>query len=406
MTTFLYILELLVYSFFAATVAYTLFFSIAGHFKGSQPKTDANIFHRVAILIPAYKEDSVITGAAKSMLLLDYPKLRYEVYVIADQLKSSTIETLKRLDIHVVEVSFEKSTKTKSLNHCLSLMDRSAFDMILISDADNVLERSFLKNVNNAFAQGHRAIQGRRVAKNAETNMAVLDGASEAINNHIFRQGPSNLGLSASLIGSAMAFSTKDVTDALASIQAVGGFDKVLQLGIIEKGNTIHYLPNAIAYDEKVSTHTNFQNQRKRWLYSQYRYLGNFFGKAMLMLIKGNVDYFNIAVLHNLFLPRVLNLGLLPILIGISFLLHDYLVITPLSWAILFGGYTLALALALPKKYYSWKVMVALAALPKGFLGMFTLLFKLKGADKQFIHTTHAQAEVEDSLLAKDENKK
>lgn len=404
--TLVHILEALAFVFFAATVAYTLFFSIAGHFKKSDQIIQEGKFNRIAILIPAYKEDGVIIGAAQSMLTLDYPKESFDVFVIADKLQPATLDTLRKLPIHVIEVRFEKSTKTKSLNHCLAQLDRTVYDLVLISDADNVLEKTFLRRVNSAFLIGHRAIQGRRVAKNAETNMAVLDGASEAINNHIFRQGPSNLGLSASLIGSAMAFTTNDVTDALSSIQAVGGFDKVLQLSIIEKGNTIHYLPDAVAYDEKVSTHDNFQNQRKRWLYSQYRYLAKFFAKGLAMLLKGNVDYFNIAILHNLFLPRVLNLGLLPILVGLSFLFRNYLVVTPIAWAILFVGYALALALALPKQYYSWKVVMALAALPKGFLGMFMLLFKLKGADKQFIHTTHTQATVENSLLSPDETKK
>jgi cellulose synthase/poly-beta-1,6-N-acetylglucosamine synthase-like glycosyltransferase len=397
--------ELVVYIFFALTVAFTAFFSLAGLFSKQAGLIRVSSFHRIAILIPAYKEDGVIIGAAQSMLLLDYPKDKFQVFVIADKLQPETLETLSKLPITVVPVAFEKSTKTKALNHCLLSINQPDFDLVLISDADNVLEKSFLKLVNSAFLQGQTAVQGRRVAKNANTRLAVLDGASEAINNHIFRQGPTNLGLSASLIGSAMVFRIGDVTDALSNIQAVGGFDKVLQLSIIEKGNTIYYLPEAIAYDEKVANHNNFQNQRRRWLYSQYRYLAQFFGKGCAQLLQGNFDYFNIAVLHNLFLPRVLNLGLLPIMVGISVLFRQYLTIQPLYWVILFGLYALALMVALPKKYYSWQVFTALAALPKGFLAMFLLLFKLKGADKQFIHTTHTQAHVEGNTLSTDENK-
>ena len=136
-------LELLVFAFFAATVAYTLFFSIAGVFKKVNSSATEDKFNRIAILIPAYKEDGVILGAAQSMLALDYPKESYDVFVIADQLKSSTIEKLRQLPIHVVEVAFEKSTKTKSLNFCLAQMNLSNLDMVLISDADNVLEKSF-----------------------------------------------------------------------------------------------------------------------------------------------------------------------------------------------------------------------------------------------------------------------
>jgi cellulose synthase/poly-beta-1,6-N-acetylglucosamine synthase-like glycosyltransferase len=400
-----HIVEILLFIFFGLTAVYTLFFSIAGLFKKDIANSLETSFHRIAILIPAYKEDSVIVGAAQSMLLLDYPKTNYSIFVIADSLQQTTLDALQKLPIHVVPVSFEKSTKTKALNYCLANIKQEDFDLVLISDADNVLEKSFLKLVNTAFLKGYTAVQGRRVAKNADTNLAVLDGASEAINNHIFRQGPTNLGLSASLIGSAMVFKISTVTEALANIQAVGGFDKVLQLSIIEKGNTIHYLPEAIAFDEKVSTHGNFQNQRKRWLYSQYRYLATFFFKGWTIFFKGNFDYFNIAILHNLFLPRVLNLGLLPVLLGISLLLQKYSVLQPIHWAVAFACYIVALAVALPKKYYSWQVIKALAALPKGFLGMFMLLFKLRGADKQFIHTTHTQAHVEGNALSTDENK-
>jgi cellulose synthase/poly-beta-1,6-N-acetylglucosamine synthase-like glycosyltransferase len=405
MTSLFHIADILIFSFFAITVTYTLFFSMAGLFARSIPEKATTAYAKIAILIPAYKEDSVIISAARSMLLLDYPKHRYEVFVIADQLTSETLRMLRELKVQVVEVSFEKSTKTKSLNHCLSQMDRSVYDLILISDADNILEKSFLRKVNNAYLHGYKAIQGRRVAKNADSNMAVLDGASEIINNHIFRQGPCNLGLSASLIGSAMAFTTDEVTEALGNIQAVGGFDKVLQLSIIEKGHVIHYLPDAIAFDEKVSSHANFQNQRRRWLSSQYRYLFRFFGKGLTMLLKGNVDYFNIAILHNLFLPRILNLGLLPLLTILSYLLNDWLVIPHYAWLILVVTYVLALALALPARFYSWKVAKAILTLPLGFWSMLLLLFRLKGADKQFIHTTHTQTEVENNLFPVDEPK-
>jgi cellulose synthase/poly-beta-1,6-N-acetylglucosamine synthase-like glycosyltransferase len=403
--TLVYVLELLIFIFFAATVAYTLFFSLVGIFSRPIVEKPTAAYAKIAILIPAYKEDSVITGAARSMLLLDYPRERYEVFVIADQLKAETLKVLRDLMVQVVEVTFEKSTKTKALNYCLAHMDRSTYDLILISDADNILEKSFLRKVNNAYLHGYKAIQGRRVAKNADSDMAILDGASEIINNHIFRQGPASLGLSASLIGSAMAFTTEEVTDALGSIQAVGGFDKVLQLSIIEKGHIIHYLPDAIAFDEKVSTQSNFQNQRRRWLSSQYRYLAKFFGKGLSMLVKGNVDYFNIAVLHNLFLPRVLNLGLLPLFAIISYMLSTWLIIPAYAWVFLTIGYVTALALALPARFYSWKVAKALLTLPLGFLSMLMLLFKLKGADKHFIHTTHTQTEVENNLFPVDERK-
>ena len=399
-------LEIVLLVFFGLSTFYVLFFSVSGLFyrakKCSETTTEASSTN-FAILIPAYKEDGVIVSVSKSMLELEYPKSHYDVFVIADQLQPETITALKELDINVVEVEFEKSTKTKSLNYCLSQMDTAKYEMVLISDADNVLAKDFLLKVHEQFITGSNAIQGRRVAKNLNTDYAVLDGASEIINNHIFRKGPNAIGLSASLIGSGMAFKTQEVIDCLNEITAVGGFDKVLQLKILEKGNRISYVQDALVFDEKVDNPDNFKNQRKRWLSSQYKYLIKYFGKGLIQLSKGNIDYFNIAILHNLFLPRVITLGSLFIIALFSLLTFSFIGFNYIYWITLFIVYCFSLGIALPKKFYGRKLIKSIFSLPGAFFSMFLLLFKLKGADKTFIHTQHKNTEVDNDLLS--ENK-
>ena len=399
------VISYLVYSFFVATILFTLFFSITAKLKKGKQLKVAEKKATIAILIPAYKEDEVIISVSEQMMTLDYPAECYTVFVIADQLKDKTIESLKSIGVNVVPVSFEKSTKAKSLNYCLDKISPDDFDMVLISDADNILSKNFLSKINNAFQAGYHVIQGRRVAKNLDSNYAVLDGASEIINNHIFRKGPNAVGLSASLIGSGMAFATTDIKEALSEIKAIGGFDKVLQLNVIEKGHTILYMEDAIIYDEKVSDSDNFKNQRKRWLASQYIYLAKFSGRAFAQLFRGNFDYFNIAVLHNLFLPRVLNLGLLPILSIAAFFVNPAYMLGDWPWVSLFGLYIFAMLLALPGKFYNRNFLRAILSLPGAFFNMFMLLFKLKGADKTFIHTKHSKTSVDNSLFSVDDQK-
>nr|WKN35510.1 glycosyltransferase [Tunicatimonas sp. TK19036] len=399
------ILSYVLYSFFALTVIYTAFFSLAGKLKRSKQISDSANKANIAILIPAYKEDAVIVSVAKSLLDLDYPIENYTVFVIADHLKESTMATLREFNIKVVPVNFDVSTKAKSLNYCLDKIDEREYDLVLICDADNVLSKSFLNKVNNAFQKGYKAIQGRRVAKNVDSDYAILDGASEIINNHIFRKGPSALGLSASLIGSGMAFATEEVKKALSTIKAVGGFDKVLQLSMIQRGHQIIYLEDAIVYDEKVSSAQNFKNQRKRWLSSQYIYLARFFGRGIKSLANGKFDYFNIAILHNLFLPRVLTLGLLFVLAVLSIWVHAISPIAYWDYWILLLVYSLSLLLALPARAFDRKLLKAIISLPTAFVQMFLLLFRLKGADTKFIHTEHSKTEVDNSLFSIDEKR-
>jgi hypothetical protein len=48
-----------------------------------------------------------------------------------------------------------------------------------------------------------------------------------------------------------------------------------------------------------------------------------------------------------------------------------------------------AFLLSIPSKFYNKQTFKALLTLPKAFISMFLSLFKLKGANKKFIHTQH-----------------
>ncbi len=146
--------------------------------------------------MPCYKEDAIILTTARQLLLTDYPRDRVDLVIIADSLQPYTIEQLAKLGVTVLPVVFEKSLKCRSLNYALQILP-DCYDIAVIADADNVLERNFLREVNNLYCAGYTIIQAQRVPKNRTTAMALLDGLSEGINNHLFRQGSNALGLSA-----------------------------------------------------------------------------------------------------------------------------------------------------------------------------------------------------------------
>ena len=395
-------LELVALSFFSLTVIYTVFNTFSGLFyKKKSPTSKGFSITSFCILIPAFKEDDVILDSVSNTFKQNYNSQQFDVVVIADQLKSETIKKLKKIGAKVIEVSFDKSTKAKSLNFALKQLDETERDAVVILDADNILEPNFLVKLDQEFISGSKVVQGKRVAKNMDTSMAILDSVSEIVNNHLFRKGPAALGLSASLIGSGMAFDLIEIKSALRSNKAVGGFDKVLQLQLIENGHTITYLDDALIFDEKVDNKENFQNQRRRWLASQYLYLFKFFPKSLKFLFNGNFDYFNIGVLHNLFLPRVLNLGILYLLMAISIitnLLVQEPVVFTYSWVTLALVYSLCIVIPLPRKLYSKDLFKAFFSLPSTFLSMALLMFRLKNADKKFIHTKHNKKGIDNSL--------
>jgi cellulose synthase/poly-beta-1,6-N-acetylglucosamine synthase-like glycosyltransferase len=384
----MYLVEFIPLLYFGYVSLYSFVLSFGAMFYREKHAPQASEKRKIAVLIPSYKEDQVIVGVAQDALLQDYPSECFDVVVIADSLKHSTLQNLRALPIKVIEVSFEKSTKVKALNLAMEVLGDD-YDLAVILDADNMMERNFLTKMNNLFSLGYLAIQGRRDPKNENTSMALLDGLSETINNFIYRQGSVSLGMSASLNGSGMAFEYGIYKQIMADMDSIGGFDRELELKLIERNIKVYFAKTAIVYDEKVENTEIFERQRRRWISSQFFYLKKYFAPGFASLWKGNFSFFNSAVLRNIQLPRLLNLGLLTVCTLLAFMLTSYLNTYPWLWLSLWMFSVLAIVMAIPAKFYSIRLLKSFLLVPGIFMKMFLLLFKLKGANSTFIHTPH-----------------
>jgi cellulose synthase/poly-beta-1,6-N-acetylglucosamine synthase-like glycosyltransferase len=385
------ILQSILMAVLGFSVLYIFIFSFAGLFYRQPVRNAVARFRKTAVLIPGYREDSVIVEAAKDALMQDYPGDAFEIVVIADSFQSDTLAALRSLPVRVIEVAFEKSTKSKALNKAMEQLPAD-YEIAVILDADNLMARDFLKKMNAAFDQGFVAVQGHRTAKNMNTPLSVLDAASEEINNHIFRKGHRVLGLSSAIIGSGMAFTYGNFKNLMSTATATGGFDKEIELKILKEGYAIEYLDDAYVYDEKVQKAEVFSNQRRRWLSAQFIYFRKDFLSSLKALItKGNIDYFD-KIVQFVQIPRVLLLGFVMVF-GILFFILNTITNNQLIynyiWIGIAVGCILAFLFALPGRLYNRKTLEALIALPKGMFLMFGSLLRIRGANKQFIHTKH-----------------
>ncbi|MFT5569928.1 MAG: cellulose synthase/poly-beta-1,6-N-acetylglucosamine synthase-like glycosyltransferase, partial [Cyclobacteriaceae bacterium] len=304
------ILLLFLLSYLIINVAYFGLFGIASLIpaKTAVLNTPEKI-HTIAVFIPAYKEDAVIYESALKATQHNYPSDKLTIAVIADQLHSETLSALTNLPIKLIQLSAEKSSKSRALNEALRQL--SAHDLAVVLDADNHMKPGFLHEINNAYALGKMAMQGQRLAKNAENSHALLDAISEGINTNIFRKGHQQLGLSSALVGSGMAFDFQLFKEHMSQIEALGGFDKELELSILKEHIKITFLPEAQILDEKVSSNKSFSNQRTRWIAAQIKYgIQAILPATKALVLHQNIDYFDKAF-QFLLLPRLLLLGAL-----------------------------------------------------------------------------------------------
>ena len=389
--TFYIIIQMIVLVALALSILYIFVFAFAGIFYKQANYPQNPSLRKIAVLIPGYKEDEVIVEVARESLLQDYPREWFDVVIIADSFQPETLVHLRELPIKVIEVKFDKSTKSKALNKAMDQLP-VGYNIAVVLDADNIMAPDFLVKINAAFEMNFVAVQGHRTAKNMNTSLAILDSISEEINNHIFRKGHRVFGLSSAIIGSGMAFRYEFFKEMMASVTAVGGFDKEIELKMLRNRHTIAYLDDAYVYDEKVQKAEVFSNQRRRWLSAQLHYFRQDFLSALKALItQGNIDYFDKAI-QFIQPPRILLLGavfsfgilffLLNLLLGLNTAFNT-------GWIILATACVLAFIFSVPATFYNAKTLKAVASLPKGMILMMGSLLKIKGANKQFIHTKH-----------------
>lgn len=377
--------NLLLLTYLGWGAIYQLFYALAGHFYKRDKMQPTENLRRMIVFIPAYKEDSVIVQTARLTLVQDYPRDRYDVMVIADGLKESTLQTLRSLPIKVLEVQFEKSTKSKALNRALDTLEPDAYDAAIILDADNIAAPDFLKRINADMERGAVAVQGRRAAKNSHTGVAILDAASEDTNNHILCRGHQAVGLSARLAGSGMAFEYTLFRKVMRKVDAIGGFDKELELRLTAVGVHLEYDEQAVIYDEKVSKAEAFTKQRSRWIAAQFRYFGRFFQKGVKSLRRGNFDFFN-KTMQMALPPRLL----LPVflLIGVLF---NWAVgsVWVWPWLAVFSLNAMSWLLAMPRYCFQRENIIMWTHLPTIVLATLLAMRHLREANKRFIHTVH-----------------
>ena len=391
MIILVYILTSLVLLYLAWGVLYQLLFAVVGRWWQKPQWPEPEVQQRIVVLIPGYREDAVIVNTARQALQQDYPKDKFEVVVIADSFSEETLTALRNLPIRVEEVSFDQSTKSKSLNVCFDRLGPNAYDIAVILDADNLMQPGFLQRINAAFEQGVRVLQGRRAAKNTDTTMAILDGLSEDVNNHILCAGHARCGLSARLAGSGMAFAYNLLRDTMQQVDAIGGFDKELELRLTRKGERVYYDPQAMVLDEKVRKGDHFARQRSRWIAAQFHYARRFFLPALhAWLWKGKFDHFNKAS-QMLLPPRLLTPGVLAI--GGALLLLAGFPKLAAFWLLVLAFNLLTFALSMPS--YAWQSPYrdALFQVPVAFWHAVRSMAGIQRANRQFIHTPHGEGE-------------
>ena len=387
MWTAIHIIDIVLWGIMALSVVYVAFFALISvfHRKKKEYSTYQLKQSSFLILYPAYQEDAVIQHSVRQFLEQNYPKDLFQVAAISDHMKDDTNLQLSQLPITLYTLTFDKSSKARALQYAMQHTEES-YDYVVILDADNVVLPDFLEQLNASCQKGYQAIQCHRCAKNSDNNIAVLDGASEEINNTIFRKAHNTVGLSSALIGSGMCFAFewfKHHVDLLNSAVE----DRELESHLLQEKVYIKFEENIHVFDEKVSNHDNFERQRLRWLNGQLQTLLIMLPNIPHAIATGNVNYIDKTIQQAL-IPRSILLVLIPIFSLIMLLLAP---VWSIKWWALFFVLCISLYIAIPARMRNSTVFGKLTSFPRLALKMLKNLFRLNRKNKNFLHTIHGE---------------
>ena len=362
--------------------AYMLVFSVASKFYRPRKEKPATAQRRYVILVPAYKSDAFIRATALAARGQDYPADKYRVLVIADSMKDESLEPLPGLGVEVLKVSLERSSKAASLRKAMEWLGPDAADEVVILDSDNIIAPDFLSKADALVEGGAVAIQAHRTAKNLDTPVAVLDAATEEINNAIFRAGHCALGISSALIGSGIVLPF-DWFSRTSRTLDTSAEDKELELALLHQGIFVDYAPDIPVLDEKTRTAANYQGQRRRWQASNFFMMSQALGE--LGTAKDKVGYFD-KIFQWCLPSRMIVLAGLPVFAIIATILG---LSSLWAWWGAFAALLLALLLGLPRSLMGGRLLRAMVKVPQLALINVLNLFHLKGTKHTYIHTEH-----------------
>ena len=273
-----------------ATIPQVLIAGLAGYnavislwgWKNRRPATTAPAL-RIRVVVPAHNEESVIGNLVDDLTAQTHPSDATEIVVIADRCTDGTIAEAG--PARVVERNAGVEGKGAALAWHLDREPLDRDEILLIVDADNRVPPNLLERVSDEVSAGHDVVQVYLDSTNPdESVMSMAYAMSYWAGNRMVQLARSNLGWSADLGGTGMAFSARALDDA-------GGFgdglteDQELGARIALSGRTVEWLHDVRIRDEKPTDTASAVRQRARWMAGKRRvsrmYLGSLWRGAV-----------------------------------------------------------------------------------------------------------------------------
>lgn len=259
-----------VFILFTAMYIYQYYYIIVVLLKNKNVKSKGkNIMNKFAVIVSARNESDVIEEFIHTVDLQDYPSDLIDVYVIADNCSDDTAQKARIAGAHVYErFDNKKVGKGYALDFLFKILrsKKTKYDGYFIFDADNLLSRNYISEMNKVFNRKYKIVTSYRNSKNYDSNWIsagyslwflreskYLNYARMLLNNSCAVSGTGFL-ISSEIIDKNNGWKYHLLTE-----------DIEFTIDSIINGEKIGYCNSACFYDEQPTSFRDSWNQRMRW---------------------------------------------------------------------------------------------------------------------------------------------
>ena len=250
--------------------------------------------HNYAILIPARNESLVIEKLLISIENQTKKIKPEDVYIIVETKKDKTVSIVEK---HKMTIVYRKNLNKKRKGFALDdaikeiLKSNKKYDAYFIFDADNILDKNYIKEMTKSFDEGYDIGIGYRNTKNSKNLVSAASALTFSMINTIGNKRKSKY--TNNLIISGTGYYIKGTI-----IESWKGFpfnslteDYELSLYSILNNLTTTYNDSAIYYDEQPEIFDVTITQRSRWVKGYFDARRNYIHKIRKSISKKDKNY-------------------------------------------------------------------------------------------------------------------
>lgn len=314
------LLKILVMIINFISISYMLYYLVIAVFAFRKDKVKLKnvIQKKFAVVIPARNEELVIGNLIQSLNNQDYPKDKYDVFVLPNNCDDNTEEVAKNNNAQIISCrNIITKSKGDVLRYAFKTLEDDDYDAYLIFDADNIVHPDFIKEMNDTLVSGYRVAQGYRDSKNPKDSwISSSHSLHYIIQNYFMNRARNNINRSCFVNGTGFMISKDYLKEnGYNSLTITEDIELNVNCGL--NNERISFVESAVTYDEQPITFEVSWKQRKRWSVGTLQCLKSYWNKIIKDILK-NKNFGSIESIMFLTAPLVQLIGTFNIVLQVA----------------------------------------------------------------------------------------